>query len=211
MHADRKEQGTTRHSILQLLRRNGEMTALALSEVLGVGAVGIRQHLALLEREGLVRVVGLRRNVGRPAHLYALTAEAENRFPRRYDTLALDVITLVSEVAGPAALDELLALRRNAALNALAPALSDKCRREQVAALAELLAEQGYMCEWTENDDGSFTLAQFNCPVDCVARRHQQLCAHELLLYQELLDAPVAREGDTIAAGGPCCRYRVPA
>lgn len=211
MSVDRKEQGSTRQSILQLLRRHGEMTALELSEALGVGAVGVRQHLSLLERDGMVRIAGLRRNVGRPSHLYTLTPEAEDRFPRRYDTLALDVITLVSEVAGPSALDEVLTLRRAETLRTLTPALAGKCRRDQVAALALILAEQGYMCEWAQEDDGSFTIAQFNCPVDCVARRHQQLCAHELVLYGELLGVPVAREGATIAGGGLCCRYRIPA
>jgi predicted ArsR family transcriptional regulator len=211
MSVDRKEQGSTRQSILQLLRRHGEMTALELSEALGVGAVGVRQHLSLLERDGMVRIAGLRRNVGRPSHLYTLTPEAEDRFPRRYDTLALDVITLVSEVAGPAAFDEVLTLRRAASLRTLAPALAGKSRRDQVAALALILAEQGYMCEWAQEDDGSFTITQFNCPVDCVARRHQQLCAHELVLYEELLGVSVAREGVTIAGGGLCCRYRIPA
>lgn len=210
MSLDRKEQGSTRQSILQLLRRHGEMTALELSEALGVGAVGVRQHLALLERDLLVRIAGLRRNVGRPSHVYALTAEAEERFPRRYDLLALDVIGYMGEVAGPEVVDQVLALRRAEMVRALAPALAGKCRGDQVAALAAILAEQGYMCEWEQAPDGSFLLTEYNCPVDCVARKHPQLCAQEILLYEDLLGVPVEREG-TIAEGAHCCRYRIPA
>jgi predicted ArsR family transcriptional regulator len=210
MIVDRKEQGSTRQSILQLLRRHGPMTALELSDALSVGAVGVRQHLALLERDGLVFISGLRRNVGRPSHLYGLTAEAEERFPKRYDTLALDVIACVGEVGGAEAVDHVLAARRGAAARELAPALAGKSRAEQVAILAGVLAEQGYMCEWEQHPDGSFLLTEYNCPVDCVARRHPQICAHEILLYEELLGVPLTREG-TIAAGAHCCCYRIPA
>lgn len=210
MTVDRKEQGSTRQSILQLLRRHGPMTALELSDALRVGAVGVRQHLALLERDGMVYIAGLRRNVGRPSHLYGLTAGAEERFPKRYDALALDVITCVGEVGGAVAVDHVLAARRGAAARALAPALAGKSRAEQVALLAEVLAEQGYMCECEQQPDGSFLLAQYNCPVDCVARKHPQLCAHEILLYEELLGVPLTREG-TIAAGAHCCCYHIPA
>lgn len=210
MTVDRKEQGSTRQSILQLLRRHSEMTAAELSAALGFGAVGVRQHLALLERDGLVRIAGLRRNVGRPSHLYTLTTEAENRFPRRYDRLALEVITCLGQVAGAGCVDEVLALRRAAMLKELAPALEGKSRGEQVATLAAMLAEQGYMCECEQASDGSYLLTEYNCPVDCVARQHPQLCAHEIRLYQELLGTEITRDG-TIAEGAPCCRYRIPA
>lgn len=208
MTAERKEQGTTRQSILQLLRRNGEMTALELSERLRVGAVGVRQHLALLERDGLVRISGLRRSVGRPSHLYVLTPEAEERFPKRYDRLALEMLAFIGEIGGPVAIDQILARRRAALLVELAPLIAGKARDEQIASLAAFLAEQGYMCEWVQDADGSYTLFEFNCPVDCVARQHIQLCAHELQLYQDLLGVPVIQES-TIAQGAHCCRYRI--
>ena len=52
---EHREQGHTRQEILDLLRRRGQMTAAELSESLGIGAVGVRQHIALLERDGLVQ------------------------------------------------------------------------------------------------------------------------------------------------------------
>ncbi|MFQ3663602.1 MAG: helix-turn-helix domain-containing protein [Chloroflexaceae bacterium] len=208
--AERKEQGSTRYNILHLIRRNGEMTAQEISDVLGIGAVGVRQHLALLERDGQVQVVGVRRNVGRPSHLYALTAQAEACFPKGYDRLALDLVTYLEDIGGAAAIEQVLARRREALVREFVPRLAGKDRAAQVAALAELLAEQGYMCEWEQHEDGSFTLTEYNCPVDCVARRHPQFCTQELRLYEDLLGTPIARES-TIAAGAHCCRYHIPA
>ncbi len=106
MKVERRAQGATRRSILQLLRRHGQMSAIELSDALAIGAVGIRQHLTALEQEGLVYVCGLRRNVGRPAHLYALTERAEAFFPKHYERLVCELIDSVAAVGGEPAVRE---------------------------------------------------------------------------------------------------------
>lgn len=208
MILEHREQGETREQILTLLRRQGQMTAAELSDALGIGAVGVRQHLALLDRDGLVRTAGVRRGVGRPSHLYSLTDQAEALFPKRYDRLALDALTFVSAEGGPAAVDRLFASRRAHLHEQYAPRLAGKGHAEQVAELAAILTEQGYMCEWEQLPDGGFVLTEHNCPIDCAAREHPQACAHELKLYEDLLELVIERE-ETLADGGTCCRYRI--
>ncbi|NTW04377.1 MAG: helix-turn-helix domain-containing protein [Oscillochloris sp.] len=210
MSIERKEQGTTRQSILQLLRRHGQMTAQELSDALCIGAVGVRQHLAMLERDGLVEVAGLRRSVGRPSHLYMLTPEAEDRFPKRYDRIALDLIGFIAESGGESAVEAMFARRREVMARELRSRLLGRPRAEQVAMLAAILVEQGYMCEQEQLHDGSFLLTEYNCPVDCIARQHPQICDQELILYNDLIGVPIEREA-SIAQGGHCCRYHIPA
>jgi predicted ArsR family transcriptional regulator len=208
MALEHREQGETRQQILHLLRRGNQMTATELSDALGIGAVGVRQHLALLERDGLVVSAGVRRGVGRPSHLYALTSSAESLFPKRYDRLALDALAFVAEEGGPAAVDRLFSARRERLQDQYAARLAGRDRADQVAELAAILTEQGYMCEWEQLPDGGFLLTEHNCPVDCAARAHPQACAHELRLYEDLLELVIERE-ETIAEGGTCCRYRI--
>jgi predicted ArsR family transcriptional regulator len=208
MSLEQREQGATRQQIMELLRRNGQMTAAELSEALSIGAVGVRQHLALLERDDMVRTTGVRRGVGRPSHLYALTPAAEATFPRRYDRMAMDAIAFVEQTGGTAAVDQLFAQRREKLRVQFAPRLAGKNPIEQVAELATILTEQGYMCDWEQLPDGTLTLIEHNCPVDCVARDYPQACAHELQLYEDILGVPIVRD-ETIAAGANCCRYRV--
>lgn len=210
MGFEHREQGETRQQILGLLRRNSSMTAAELSEALGIGAVGVRQHLALLERDSLVQIADVRRGVGRPSHLYSLTPNAEALFPKRYDKLAIDAIEFIAATGGDTAVDQFVVQRREKLAVQFAPRLLGKARAEQVAELAELLNEQGYMAEWAQEADGSFTLTEHNCPVDCVAREYSQLCSHELTLYENLIGTPIARE-ETMSKGGTCCRYRIPA
>jgi predicted ArsR family transcriptional regulator len=203
-----RQQGQTRQEILELLRRRGQMTAAELSDTLHIGAVGIRQHLALLEGDDLVRIAGVRRGVGRPSHLYTLTPAAESLFPKRYDRLVMDALAFIEARGGEEAIDQLFADRQHAQAEQYAPQLAGKSRANQIAELAAILNEQGYMCDWEELPDGSFVLSEHNCPVECVAHSYRQACTHELMLYQEILGIPLVRE-ETIAAGGGCCRYRI--
>jgi predicted ArsR family transcriptional regulator len=208
MTSEHREQGETRQQILHLLRRNSTMTAAELSDRLGIGAVGVRQHLALLERDALVKVAGVRRGVGRPSHLYALTPAAESLFPKAYDRLAMDALAFVEAHGGGQAIDQLFASRRARLAVQFSVRMHGKTLTEKVIELAAILSELGYMCDVEERDDGSFVLTQHNCPIDCVAREYSQACAQELELYAEVLAVPVLRAG-AIAEGGSCCRYYI--
>jgi len=208
MTLDHREQGETREQIVALLRRQGQMTAAELSDALGIGAVGVRQHLALLERDELVHIAGVRRGMGRPSHLYALTPAAEALFPKRYDRIAMDALAFVEASGGAAAIDRLFDARRESLADQYRPRLEGKSRAEQVAELAAILNEQGYMCEWSQVDDETFVLTEHNCPIDCVAREYHQACEQEIALYQDILGVPIERT-QTIAAGEDCCCYRI--
>src|SRR4051812_9605396 len=75
--------GSTRGRIITLLRR-GERTVNELADALGLTDNAVRTHLAALERDGLAALRGVRRGIGKPAHVYALTPEAESLFPGAY-------------------------------------------------------------------------------------------------------------------------------
>src|SRR5438552_15865615 len=74
---------TTRGRIVLLVRRSAR-TVDELTELLGVTRNAVREHLATLERDGLVHRSGARRGDGKPAQLYPLTPEAVELFPRGY-------------------------------------------------------------------------------------------------------------------------------
>src|SRR5207247_6479624 len=79
---------STRLRILEYLQRNGRATVKELGQLLGLTSTGIRQHLTVLERDGLVAVREERGRVGRPNLVYSLTDEADAVFPRTYDVRA---------------------------------------------------------------------------------------------------------------------------
>ena len=58
--------GGTRERILVLLRRHGRLSAPGLAQLLQLTSVGVRRHLAVLERDGLVSSALERPRRGRP-------------------------------------------------------------------------------------------------------------------------------------------------
>ncbi len=207
-NTDRKEQGSTRQSILRLLRHRGQMTATELSQELNIGAVGVRQHLALLERDNLVEVAGLRRNIGRPSHLYTLTQEAEQCFPKSYDRLAINVLNHLADQGGEEAVTAALTAHRQALNATFAARITGTTPEERVRELVAVLNEHGYMTEYEKRED-AFVLTTYNCPVDCVAHQYHQICVQELELFQELIGLTLIREA-SIGDGDVFCRYTIP-
>ena len=79
---------STRRSILDYMQRHGRATVKELGGLLGLTSTGIRQHLTVLERDGLVEAREERGRVGRPTLVYSLTDKADSLYPKRYDMLA---------------------------------------------------------------------------------------------------------------------------
>ena len=83
---DEKFFESTRGRMITLLRRS-RRTIAELARALGLTDNGVRAHLAILERDGVVRQRGwVRRGSGggKPAYVYELTSEAEDIFPKAY-------------------------------------------------------------------------------------------------------------------------------
>jgi predicted ArsR family transcriptional regulator len=98
----------TRQDILDYLRRHTECTVRQLGEHLGLTSTGIRQHLTVLERDGLIEAREERGRVGRPALVYRLSAAGDSLYPKEYDDLANALIEEARALLGPDALQRLM-------------------------------------------------------------------------------------------------------
>jgi predicted ArsR family transcriptional regulator len=92
--------GASREEIVHQLRARGGVSADELAAALGVSKQCVRKHLDVLERDGYVQHAPERGERGRPAHVFRLTAKAEELFPKRYDLFAKAVLRQISTVWG---------------------------------------------------------------------------------------------------------------
>src|SRR5919199_2466967 len=93
---------STRGQVVTLLRRS-ERTVEELARALGLTDNGVRAHLAVLERDGIVRQRGsVRRSGGggKPAYVYELTEGGENLFPKAYEPALRRLLDVLSERLG---------------------------------------------------------------------------------------------------------------
>jgi len=198
-----------RDRLLFDLKRRGAQTAGELAARLGVTAVAVRQHLVALEAEGLVGVGDMRRGVGRPAQLWALTADAAARFPDTHAELTVEILGAVRTALGDDALERVVSERTRQQREAYAAGLPDGAAlAERVRALAELRDAEGYMAECRPQPDGSLLLVENHCPICAAARACTGICAQELGLFRDVLGARVERT-EHVLDGARRCAYRI--
>ena len=87
---------STRGKILELLRGK-ERTVNELAAALRLTDNAVRAHLLSLERDGLVKQSGIQHGFRKPHATYALTADAEQIFPKAYGPLLDLVLTVISQ------------------------------------------------------------------------------------------------------------------
>jgi predicted ArsR family transcriptional regulator len=192
----------TRERILVLLRRHGRLSAPRLADLLELTPVGVRRHLALLERDGLVTARIEKPKRGRPTAVYRLTDAGLETFPRHYDELAREALAFVKG-HDASLLSQFLAWRNERLAASYAKRVDGATVAERAEALADVLSEQGFMAE-VEPVPGGLRLCQHNCTVEHLATEVPDLCASEAKLFERLLGSPVEREA-TIVQGNLRC------
>ena len=107
---DEKFFESTRGRMVTLLRRS-RRTIAELARALGLTDNGVRAHLAVLERDGIVRQRGSVRRVsggGKPAYVYEQRSEAEELFPKAYEPALGRLLDVLAERLGPEESEALL-------------------------------------------------------------------------------------------------------
>jgi predicted ArsR family transcriptional regulator len=209
--SDKSATVRTRRAILQLLKQEGSLDAVALASRLDITAMAVRQHLYALQDERLVAYKEEQRSMGRPAKLWHLTSTADRLFPDGYAELTLSLIDSVKEAFGEAGLDRLLDVRTTHQIAAYQAFLSNPSSlKQRLELLATLRTDEGYMAEIQPLDDGSFLLIENHCPICAAANACTGLCARELEVFGRVLGQGVTIERtEHIVAGARRCVYRV--
>lgn len=203
------QEGSTRKLILNMLKTRSSLSVSEMAKDLGITEMAVRRHLNTLERDGYVTSALVRQSVGRPAHLYSLTEQADECFPKNYDSLTLDLLAeLESDAFGDEAVGKLFTGREEKLVLQYQSRMDAKTLEERVKELAEIQNQGGYMAEWERDVKGDYFIHEYNCPITQVAKRYNQACECELSLFERLLHAHVERT-ECLAQGGGKCTYRI--
>lgn len=197
---------STRGRVVMLLRHS-ERTVSDLASELGVTDNAIRLHLAALERDGLVEQSGTRSEwTGKPAVLYRTTGEAEGLFPKPYDAVLSALLSELEQEQDGAAVERLLR-QAGTRLGASARAKNEDLPG-RVRHAAEVLTALGGLAEVTE-EDGSFLIQGFSCPLADLVADHPRTCQLAEALVSELVGRSVTECCDR--GERPRCAFRIAA
>lgn len=195
---------STRGKLVVALRR-GPRTTGELAQSLSVTENAVRAHLASLERDGLVRQTGIRHGRRKPHFEFALTAEAEQLFPKAHSALLNVVLGTLAERMPPESLEEFFSDVARRLAEAFTPPAEANPERRVEFALA-VLAELGGLAE-AERHNGGFLIRGFSCPLGAIVRENPQACRLAEKLIAALTGLPVrecCQKGET-----PRCQFEV--
>jgi predicted ArsR family transcriptional regulator len=176
---------TTRGRLTSLLRR-GSRTVDELAEALELTSNAVRNHLSSLERDGLVRQVGVRRGTGagKPAVLFELHPDAEPLFSLAYPPVLTAMVETLVEELPPERTEELMhAMGRRLARGVGTPSgtFEDRVR----AGAAVLTALGGEVDVVDDGSGGALTIRGAGCPLSAVVSHRPEMChAVETLLAE---------------------------
>jgi predicted ArsR family transcriptional regulator len=197
---------STRGRIVTLLRRS-KCTVEDLARALDLTDNGVRAHLAVLERDGIVVQRGsLRRTSGggKPAYVYELTQEGEDLFPKAYEPTLGRLLDVLCERLGPEESEALLrSVGRRLAEEHSRRADGAHARLEMAV---EVLNELGGLAELEERD-GAVVIRGYSCPLGGVTPEHPEVCRMAEALVAEVAGVPVHERCDR--SERPRCCFEV--
>jgi predicted ArsR family transcriptional regulator len=186
---------STRGQIVTLLRRSGR-TVEDFARALDLTDNGVRAHLAILERDGIVRQRGsVRRSSGggKPAYIYELTEEAEDLFPKAYEPVLSRLLDVLSNRVGSEESEELLKSVGRRLAEEHSVRTNDAHARLESA--VEIFNELGGLAELEERD-GTLVIRGYSCPLAGVTPDHPEVCRMAETLITELAGVPVYEHCD---------------
>lgn len=193
----------TRGRVITALRR-GPMTLDQLVAELGLTRTAVRLQLAALERSGQVEWRGVQPGRTKPAHVFALTSEAEQQLSRAYVPILTQLLHVLSARLSPL---EFELVMRDVGRGLLA----DRPRphgplRARVAAASRLLDELGGLSE-VDEQGSELIIRSHGCPLAATAVHHPETCAAMESLVGEFVGSAVTQRCER--GNRPRCRFHI--
>ena len=206
MKLDQRFFESTRGQIVTILR-SSPSTVEELATQLQLTDNAVRAHLSTLERDGLVHQSGIRRGARKPHFTYALTEEADQLFPKAYDTLLNQLIAVLKSRLDPADLEAILR-EVGRAVAASTPNGHDASLQSRVQKALKVLEAIGGSATIEEQDD-KIVIRGNGCPLAAAVGVHPEVCRLAETLVGEIVKAPVVEKCDRESR--PQCRFEIDA
>ena len=197
----------TRQQIIDYLRRQGRATVKDLDAHRSLTSTGVRQHLTVLEREGLVEAQEERGRVGRPALVYRLTEQGDALYPKSYDELSNVLLEEVRELAGGQALQTLLRRVATRFADPYRERLENLSVSERVHEASRIIGERGCLSDCVQDGD-DWLIRQYTCPFPKVAGKNSCVCSLDVEFIRQLVGAD-ARLTTSLLRGDRACTFRI--
>ena len=203
-------QAPTREAALTLMLRQGEITAAALAEELGVSVQVMRRHLRSLEEEGLVEASAASEGPGRPSNRWRLTQAGRGHFPDGSDDFALGLLSSMAASLPAEMIDGLLERQASEKASDYRSRIGAGSLPHRLERLVELRRSEGYEAEFRPDPEGlGWVMSEFHCSVMKIAEQFPCVCDQELQLIRHTFPDCQVERVHWLLEGGHACGFRL--
>lgn len=200
---------TQQQTLALLLDHKAGMTIDDLVDALGLSRSAVSQQLLALERDGYIRKAAARRTKGRPRHIYVLTENGANLFPKQYSWFSRTLLLALRKQVGQEALATYM-YDLGMDMSAVGiPRLVGKNRVERVAEIARIMNETGFVARTIEPETGGKLprIECKNCVYHDLSKEFTEVCRFDIGFLSGLMGAEIEHEA-CMQRGADACRFR---
>lgn len=195
---------STRGRIVDLLRR-GSRTVDELAAELSITDNAVRLHLGLLQRDGIVRSAGVRREgaVGKPATMYEIDPAADPLFSRAYLPF---LSSLLGALGDRLSTREVRALMRDVGQRlAGEPSQESATLAERAELGSRVLNELGGVTTVERGPDRTLRIKGCGCPLSAAVNAEADVCIAAQSMLAAITGAEVTEHCDRSGDRPQCC------
>ncbi|WP_080875115.1 helix-turn-helix transcriptional regulator [Oceanobacillus timonensis] len=201
---------STKDKIIQLLKKQGDLTMDAMMEHFTISETAVRKQLHTLVQKEFIEVKQHKKEIGRPYHTYRLTEKSQESFPDRYKELSLDLLHDLEELQGNQLIKDLLQKQSMKETEQVRKYIEPfSTTEDKIAALKDMQNRSGYMFQVEDKGKEGVQLNNFHCPFLAVAKDYPVMCQHEKEMYEALFPDQKVKTKSLLVDGEKCCQWYI--
>lgn len=200
--------GQRQQSLLKALLYNRDgLTMDEMIQELSISRNAVRQHLTNLQRDNLIETSSLNQTGGRPSHVYTLTNNGLELFPRHYALFSNLLFRAIRKKLGSKGAKKFLVDIGNDIANEFSAQVSKQPSIEgKVSATVEIMKELGYESRMEKKRGKLPEIVASNCVFHQLATEYEEVCDLDLTLLANLTEYKIEHK-ECMVRGGKCCRF----
>ena len=203
--------GSSQQAVLNHLLENKTGSTLEeLVSAVGLSRTAVNQHLLGLESQGHVRKSAPRKTAGRPQHVYVLTEEGANLFPKQYSWFSKLMFEQLRAQVGEEKASQFMYDLGVQLSATLIPRLIGKNRVERIDEIVKIMNETGFVAK-TYGPPGTERLPRVecrNCVYHDLSKQYPEVCRFDIGFLSGLMGAEVEHLTCMQRGGGDACRFK---
>ncbi len=205
------KQSDSRRQLLNLIKKNGQLTLNQAIEETGLSRTTLREHFTNLEHEGYLKRHSRREGRGRPELVFELTDSGNRLFPSSDGFLLRSLISYLKTHKKEDYLDSFFKEYWDKRAEEAAHRLKSEqveTIEDKIKVLQDYLEEQGFMPNILVADSGMLVIEECNCPFTDTVKETRLPCKLEAKFLQDFFAATLDRV-TYIPNGNHACTYHL--